>query len=85
MRKEKVTPSGTPVVTNPRKRRDDAQQGRQHIADRFAFAGQDGARAFRSEERAHDADAEYDQGQQHQHFRGFEHEKSNRAAQMARG
>ena len=43
----------------------------QDVADRLAPAGQERAGALRGEERAHDADAEDDESEQHQHLGHF--------------
>ena len=51
-------------------RRDDAEAGGHHVAGRLAPAVQQGPRALRAEERAHDADAEDDDGEQQQHLDG---------------
>ena len=64
-------------------RRDDAQQGRQHVARRLALAGQDAARALRREERPDDADAEHDEHEQHQHLRRLEDEELDGEAEVS--
>ncbi len=64
------------------KRRHDAEQRRQHVAGGFASAGENPPRPFRREKRPHNADAEHDQREQHQHLGRFKHKELNRRAQV---
>ena len=77
MRNEKVTPSGMPASTKPMNSgtAEQLQNGvtmprpaaiTLPVASRRAV--QQGPRALRAEERAHDADAEDDDGEQEQHL-----------------
>ncbi len=63
--------------------REDAERRRRDIAEALAPPGQHGAGAFGRKEAAHDAHAEDDQRQQHQHFRRVEDEEARGFLEMA--
>ena len=59
--------------------------GGHHVAGRLAPAAQQSARALRAEERAHDADAEDDEGEQQQHLDAVVDEELERRGPAAVG
>ncbi len=65
-------------------RRDDAEARGHHVACRLAPAVQQGARPLRAEERAHEADAEDDDREQHEHLHGVVDEELERGREAAR-
>ena len=92
IRKENVTPSGTPALTKPMNNGTAEQEqngvtmpseAASTLPIAFAFSGKQCPSFFRREEAAHDAHAEHDQGEQHQYLRCVVSEEADRLAEMA--
>ena len=90
-RNDSVTPSGTPTSTKPMKSGTAeqeqngvtiAEQRREHVPDRLALAGEDGARPLGGEEGPDDADDEDDEHQQQQDLRRVVEEERDALAEM---
>ncbi len=92
IKKAKVTPdgdAGLDKTDEERHRRTGAEGGYdpqercQDIAQNFPLARQDAPSLFRSEERAHDADAKDHQDEQHEDLGDIQEEKGDRVTQVS--